>query len=249
MQTTVVSRPVGTRAPGTYDRAFYSGMAILMALSVFVGFAPTFYLRSYFGAPATVSGSVTLTPLAQVHGAVFTCWVLLFIVQTTLVANRRVAVHRRMGVAGAVLAAIMVVVGASTAIAAAAKGAAPGGIDPLAFLAIPLFDMILFAGFVTAAVRSRRNKEAHKRLMLLAYVSIIVAAVARMPGVATFGPLVFFGLSLLFVVFGMIYDFVTRRRVHPVYLWGGALLAASVPLRLAISGPPAWRAFAEFLVR
>src|SRR5918994_4986738 len=100
MQTTTVVSPARTHAPGAYDRAFYSGMALLMALTVFIGFAPTFYLRSYFGAPVTVSGSVTLTPLAQVHGAVFTCWVLLFIVQTALVATRRVAVHRRMGVAG-----------------------------------------------------------------------------------------------------------------------------------------------------
>jgi hypothetical protein len=137
----------------------------------------------------------------------------------------------------------------STAIAGAARGAAPPGIDPLGFLAIPLFDMAFFAGFVTAAVWLRRNKEAHKRLMLLAYVSIIVAATARLPGVLAYGPLVFFGLAFTFVLCGVIYDLVSRRRVHPAYLWGGALLLVSVPLRLIISETAAWRAFAEFLVR
>ena len=85
--------------------------------------------------------------------------------------------------------------------------------------------------------------------MLLAYVSIVVAAVGRLPGVLPLGPPAFFGLSFLFVVVAGIYDFVTRRRVHRVYLWGGALLLISVPLRLALSRTDAWRAVAEQLTR
>ena len=249
MATTIAARPARPHAQGAYDRVFYSGMAILMALTVFVGFAPTFYLRSFFGAPVTILQAATLSPLAKLHGAVFSAWVLLFIVQTALVATHRVAVHRRMGIAGAVLAAVMIVVGMSAAIATAARGAAAPGVDPLTFLVVPTFDMILFAGFVIAAIRARRNKEAHKRLMLLAYISIIVAAVARMPGIAALGELGFAVLTLGFVVLGMIYDFATRRRVHPIYLWGGALIAVSFPLRMAVGGTAAWRAFAEFLVR
>ena len=107
--------------------------------------------------------------------------------------------------------------------------------------------MILFSIFVTAALALRRDKEAHKRLMLLAYVSILVAAVARLPGVLAIGPPAFFGLSFLFVVVAAIYDFVTRRRVHKAYLWGGALFLVSVPLRLAISSTGAWRSLAELL--
>jgi hypothetical protein len=120
---------------------------------------------------------------------------------------------------------------------------------PLTFLVIPLFDMILFSIFVSAALAWRRDREAHKRLMLLAYISIIAAAVARLPGVLPLGPLAFFGLSFLFVVVAGIYDFFSRGRVHKVYLWGGALFAASVPARLALSGTEAWRALAELLTR
>jgi len=239
-----------TAAAGAYDRVFYSGMAIAMAAIVFVGFAPTYYLRGVSGSPPpTVSGATTLSPLAHLHGALFTGWVVLFIVQTALVAASRVKVHRRLGVAGAVLAAAMVVVGATTAIASAARGAAPPGADPLAFLAIPLFDMVLFPAFVGAALWHRRNREAHKRLMLLAYVSILTAAVARWPGVLPYGPLVFFGLTFVLIVVGACYDLASRHRVHPVYIWGGALLVASVPVRLMVSGTTAWRRFAEFLTR
>ena len=247
--TTTLPGRASARKIGTHDRLFYGTIAITMGLTVFAGFASTYYLRFFSGGPsATLSGG-PFTTLVHVHGALFSAWVLLFLVQTALVASRRVALHRRLGIAGAVLAAGMVVAGTSTAIASAARGAAPPGVDPLAFLVIPLFDMVLFAAFVTAALALRRNKEAHKRLMLLAYVSIVVAAVARLPGVLTIGPLGFFGLSFLFVVAGAIYDFVSRRQVHRAYLWGGAVFVLSVPVRLAVSSTSAWRTFAEALTR
>ena len=40
----------------------------------------------------------------------------------------------------------------------------------------------------------------------------------------------------------------TRRRVHPAYVWGGLLVIGSQPLRLALSGTAAWLAFADLLV-
>jgi hypothetical protein len=241
-----VVRPV---VQGRSDRLFYGGMAVAMALTVFGGFASSYYLRFFSGGPqATLSGG-PFTTLVHAHGALFTAWVLLFVVQTALVASHRVALHRRMGVAGAVLASAMVVVGTATALATAARDAAPTGVDPLEFLIIPLTDMALFAGFVIAALALRRNREAHKRLMLLAYVSIIVAAVARLPGMLLLGPPGFFGLSLVFVVAGAVYDYISRSRVHRVYLWGGAILIASVPLRLAISNTTVWRSVAEALTR
>jgi hypothetical protein len=246
--TTVVAQPLKARAEGTHDRAFYSGMAILMALTVVAGFGPTYYFRALTGRP-TFSGITTLTPLLQVHGALFTAWVVLFIVQTALVARHKVAVHRRLGIAAVGLAAAMIVVGYQTAIAAAQRGSAPPGIPPLAFLVVPIFDIALFAGFVTAAVVMRKKKEAHKRLMLLAYVSIIVAAVARIPGVIAGGPFAFFGLAFVFIALGAAYDLWSRGRINPVYLWGGAIFLASVPGRLLLSGTQAWNSFASFLIR
>jgi hypothetical protein len=238
---------VPVRAAGASDRLFYGTMAVAMAITVFAGFSRTYYLRFVSGAPmATLTGG-PFTTLVHFHGALFTTWVLLFIVQTALISARRVAVHRRLGIAGAVVAAAMVAAGASVAISTAARGGAAPGMTPLAFLVIPLFDLILFSGFVSAALVARRNKEAHKRLMLLAYVSIITAAIARLPGVLPLGPPAFFGLSLLFVVAGAIYDFVSRGRVHKAYLWGGAILVVSVPLRLGIANTSAWQSFAKLL--
>ena len=247
--TTASPRPdcLRTRRSERTNRLFYGGMAIALAVLVFSGFAPTYYMTFFGdGARATVSGG-PFTPLVHLHGALFTGWVLLFIAQTALVASRRLAVHRRLGVAGAMLAAAMILAGTSTAIATAKRGAAPVGVDPLAFLAIPIFDMVLFATLVTAALVLRRNKETHKRLMLLAYISIIVAAVARLPGVFPLVP-AFFGLGYCFVVVAVIYDFVSRRRVHKAYLWGGALM---VPRYAPVGdfGTGLWKAFAQAITK
>ncbi len=237
------------RSVRNYDRVFYGSIAVAMAGMAVAGFAPTYYLRLFSGGPtATISGG-PFTTFVHLHGALFTAWIVLFIVQTVLISARRVAVHRRLGIAGAVLAAVMVVVAIATAIAMAKRGGTAPGVPPLSFLAVPVFDMVMFAGFITAALFVRRKKEAHKRLMLLAYISIMAAPAARLPGVLPLGPLAFYGIALVFLVAGVVYDLVARGRVHPAYVWGGALLVASVPLRLALSGTQTWLSFAQFLVR
>ena len=239
---------VSPRTTGTYDRLFYGGVAIAAALLTLAGFAPTYYLRFLDGGPgATISGGPFST-LLHVHGGLFTAWMLLFITQTALVSTRRVAVHRKLGVLGAILAAGMIPAGVFAGIAMARRGGAPPGIDPLAFLAIPLGDMMMFAGFVTMALLWRRDKESHKRLMLLAYASILAAPAARLPGMLPLGPLAFYGVAFLVVIAGAIYDQVSRGRIHNVYWWGGGLFLLSVPVRLAISGTSQWHAFARFLI-
>jgi len=223
------------------DRRFFMSMAAAIAMIVFVGFAPTFYLRPMFTPEP-------LPPVFAIHGAVFTAWVLLFVVQTALVSARRTPVHRKLGVVGGLLAALMLVVGYMAAITAARRGfATPGLPPPLVFLAIPFFDLVVFAVLVGTGLYFRRTPAAHKRLMLLSTIAILTAAIARLPYVLPLGPLVFFGLTDIFVVVGMLYDRVSRGRVHPAMLWGGLFLVASQVLRLVISGTAAWLAIAHWL--
>lgn len=250
VRTSTTMSPTAARGHAAHDRLFYGGMAVALAITAFSGFSRTYYFRMLDGGPLhTVSGG-PVTSVVHLHSALFTAWVILFVVQTALISARRVAVHRRLGILGAVLAAGMVAAGGMTAIAAARRGSGgAAGLDPLAFMAIPLFDLVLFSTFVIAALLRRRDKEAHKRLMLLAYISIITAAIARLPGIAGRNPLIFFGLEFLFLIAAMIYDLRSRGRVHRAYLWGGAFILALVPLRLAVMGTSAWHAFAAFLVR
>ncbi|HEX5385226.1 MAG TPA: hypothetical protein VFW66_00850 [Gemmatimonadales bacterium] len=228
--------------PHANDRFFYGAMAVAAAALVFAGFSRSFYLAPYFNRPVP-------TGLRLVHGLVFSSWILLFLVQTALIATRRVAIHRRLGVAGAVIALLMVILGTVTAIGAARAGHGPPGIPPLTFLAIPLFDMAVFAPLVAAAIYLRRSPQAHKRLMLLATVSLLAAAAARLPtDLMKAGPLFYFGVADLFILVAVLYDLATRHKVHPAYVWGGLLILVSQPLRLAVSGTEAWQAFARMLI-
>jgi hypothetical protein len=250
MSATVTARPPS--APATIvarDRLFYSGMAIAMAVTVFAGFLPTYYLRLLGDGPTTTINGLAFTPMVRLHAVIFSGWVLLFVAQTTFIASHRVKLHQRAGIAGGVFAAAMVVVGMATATEATARGSAPPGIDPLSFFAIPFFDMTLFAVFITTALWNRRIKDAHKRLMLLAYISTLTAAVARLPGVLPLGPFGFYGLTFVFLVVAIAYDYLSRRHVHRVYIWGGALLVMSVPGRLVLSETAGWKAFAAFVTR
>jgi hypothetical protein len=226
-------------APG--KRRFYVGIALAIVITVFAGFAPTYYLRAYYQ-------STPLGGLRHLHGVVFTAWVLLFLVQSTLISARRVALHRRLGVGGAVLAALVVAVGTTTAIVQASEGRSPLGVPPLSFLAVPLFDMVVFAGLVATGIWHRRRADTHKRLLTLATISLLAAPIARPPfGAAMVGLPGVFALADLFIVTCIVYDLATLRRVHPATLWGGLAIVISQPLRLAISGTAVWLGFARLV--
>jgi len=220
---------------------FYVAIAISCAVTVFVGFAPTFYLKRVFGTPA-------LPTLVVVHGSAFTCWVLLLVTQTSLVRAGRTDLHRRLGVAGLGLAALMVILGVLTAIGGARRGITAAGMDPNMFLAIPLASILLFAVFMWLAAMKRSRPDDHKRLVLLAMFSILTPAIARWPAVHQRPP-VALGLTLLFLLAAVGYDLRTRRRVHPVYTWGGLVLLVSGPLRVAVAHSHPWQSSARQLIQ
>lgn len=227
---------------GKNDRWFYTGMSIASIITVFVGFAPTYYLKDHFGAPP-------LTPLVHLHGLVFTCWILLFFAQTVLIASHRIGAHRRLGVAGAALAGLLVMVGSATALGFARRNIATSGAGTLAFLATPFGDMMVFGILATAGILYRRHPETHKRLMLIATIGLLGAAISRWPfAIIQTGPWPFFLVTDLFVLAGVCYDLVSRGHIHSAYVWGGLLLLVSQPARLAISHTHAWLAFAGKLV-
>ncbi len=225
------------------ERLFYTGMALAFVITVFAGFARTYYLRPYFG-------TQSLTPLLHLHGIVFTSWLVLLIAQTALVATNRTRIHRRLGIVGAVLAALMILVGCATAIIRAKiVEVPPGAPSPLAFLTIPLGDMLVFAILVSAGFYFRRQADVHKRLMILATIAILPAATARLPFafIQEVGPLAFFGLADIFILVCLCYDLITLRRFHRATVLGGLLIIVSHPLRLIIGNTHAWLTFANWL--
>lgn len=222
-------------------RNFYVGMAVACAAIAFLGFAPTFFLKRLFDSPP-------LPLLVNLHGLVFTAWVVLLLAQTTLVRAGRTDLHRRLGIAGLVLAATMVVLGVLTAIGGARRGVALVGMDPLGFMAVPLAAIALFLVFVVLGALNRRKPEHHKRLMLLATFSIMTPAFARM-AFAEQDPFLAFLMTMALVLVAIVYDRRLRHRIHPVYLWGGLLILVSGPGRFALGQTEAWHTLARALIQ
>jgi len=227
------------------ERLFYMGMGLVFVVTVFAGFAPTFYLRPYFQ-------SEPLIPLLRLHGFVFSLWLVLLVTQTALVATNRTRIHRKLGVAGVVLAVLMIVIGTTTAIIRVKTfQPPPGAPSPLVFLTIPLGDMLVFALLVGAGFFFRRRVDVHKRLMILATIAILLAAVSRLPlaFIQQGGAVAFFGLSDLFIVPCLVYDIITRGRPHRATMLGGLLIIVSHPLRFIIGNTHAWLVFASWITK
>jgi len=218
-------------------------MTVAMLITVLAGFGRTYYFSS------VSSSTFELTPALHVHGAAFTTWMLLLVVQSTLISAGRVDLHRQLGVAGGVLGACMMVLGAYVAVTRFRAGlmVPPPGLPNGVLLAVALATIVVFPTLFGSALVLRRRTDFHKRLVLLATMELVTAAVARLPGVTPLGPPAFFGLTDLFVVALIVYDVRSRGRIHPATLWGGLFLVASQPLRLAIGFSPFWASFASWL--
>jgi hypothetical protein len=225
------------------DRRFYMGLALAAAAIVYVGFSPSYFHRTQFQ-------STPLPTYLHVHGFLFTMWIALFIVQTTLVAARRTNVHRRLGWVTAGLAVAMVVAGTTAGILSMRIQVEAGNVDQaLAFLTTPLFSMVMFAGLVAAAIARRRDPQTHKRLMVLATISILDAAVARLPfAFLRSSTWIYLPVTDVFLAAAILYDVVQRRSVHPAYIWGGLLLVIEQALRIPVGETEAWKGFARLII-
>jgi hypothetical protein len=234
----VISAPVSRR--WRTQRAFFTGLSLLMVLAVFIGFSRSYYLKGLYGTPA-------LPALYHVHGFLFSAWMAFLVVQTGLVASRRTAVHRRLGVAGGVLALAMTAAAIAMTLDLARRMAAAPTTDGLAFTIVPFFTVIVFPVLVGIALLYRRQPEVHKRLMLIATLELVTAGVARIPGAGSM-PL-FFVLTDVGLVAILAYDVITRRRPHAATVWGGLFLIATQIIRTTAGATAAWIAFARILAR
>ena len=238
-------------------RWFFAGIAAAAGATVFVGFARTYYIKQMFAAPS-------LPPLFHLHGALFTAWMLLFMIQACLVATRRTRVHRRLGIVGGLLVMPMAASGLFVAITAArgegpvssavARGEfvlASPDLPPLVAMVIPLTSVFLFALFAGAGLAYRRQPDVHKRLMGLATIAMLPPALGRALSavIGASHPALFFGATMLFLGAICIHDWRTSSRVHPVSLWGGLFLALSFPGRLALGNTGTWLILADWLTR
>ena len=213
---------------------FFAVMSAVILLLVLSGFTPTLYFRPLFK-PRPIPGYLFL------HGIVLTSWFVWFCVQSMLVQSGRTALHRRLGVVGGVLAAIVPFAGLMATAGAVGRVVASGisldgdasvlgiGVSGpvVRFLSGVVWGNIAsavsFAILAWTGILLRRRIVTHKRLMLLATIAILGPALARLARLSIFGgeqgvftPLV--SLTLLAAV--IVHDIATMRKIHPATLLG-----------------------------
>jgi hypothetical protein len=238
MATTAAAIP-RTTAP----RRLYVSLAVLAIAIAIVGF-----WRSYFG--PLLAGVVDTPAIIHFHAAVYVGWLALFLTQAVLAATGRVAAHMKLGrfaigygvlvIAAGLLAAFgMFVLRVRAGEIAAAQTALLG----------PLLDMLVFAPLFAAAVYFRRKPELHKRLMIVATTSLLIAAVGRMPFLGQPRSLLLVHLIWTApILLAMAHDFWRQRRIHPVYVLALVVLVLEGPLvRIAVRGTEQWRAVSGWL--
>jgi hypothetical protein len=221
------------------DDLYFGAMVLLIVGTVFLGFARTYYL-------APIYHSHVRNLLIGVHGAVFTAWIVLLVVQTTLVARRNIALHRRLGIFGAGLAVAMVGLGVAAATDSLALGFTPPRFPfgPVVFFSIPIFGMVRFAVLILFAIWLRSNGPAHKRLVLLATIPLMVAPIGRWPfAFAQPHQGLIINLMLLSLV---VFDLSTIRRIHRATLLGLLFIFVTGALTLPVARSAGWHKFATF---
>lgn len=224
-----------------YEHLFFSGMSILMLVTAFFGFARTYYLAGVFRAPLP-------SLIIHIHGAAFTCWILLLVTQTSLVAAGRTDIHRKLGIAGFLLACAMVILGVMAGTDRLVSGHDVAGRDPKMFYIVPLSDMLLFATFAFFAFRNRSNPSAHKRYIFIATTALMVAAIARLPFAFSHRNNPVDGwLSDVFLLALIAYDLWSTRKIHRATLWSGIFLIVIQQSRIPIGKTAAWHAFATWI--
>lgn len=233
------------------EHMFFTGMSVVLLATVFAGFAPTYYLLNQLhgtlvgGKP----GGLNLTPLVHVHAIAFSAWMLLFVAQTTLIATGRLGWHRNLGIAGALLAVAMVVLGLMVAVEGSRLGHRPPMVDKYTFLIIPMVNALMFGTFVAAGIWVRSRSAYHKRFMLLATLSLLTPAIVRMNlPVLPPGPIGAFIVNDALLLAIWAWDWFSNGRIHRVLLWGGVAFIASQPLRIMFAQTDLWITFAKGLI-
>ncbi|MEZ5927521.1 MAG: hypothetical protein R3C55_03440 [Parvularculaceae bacterium] len=217
---------------------FFVLAGVFVIAIAMIGFSKTFFL------PVS-RGSFSPPPAIWIHAALMFCWIFLFLTQTILISTRNVRLHMRLGLGGAILAATIVPFGFAAGLSILGRDIGLMGVDAAYSAFLPtIIEPLLFGALVASAIALRRRPDFHKRLMLLATLSILGPAWFRFrhffPSVEN--PLVVFGfwLAITPMVGAALWDALKERRIHPVYLTALPMLLAVYVVEVWGGGHPAF---------
>lgn len=224
------------------DARLFLPAAIGVCIVVVLGFGPTYFYRPF----ATPKDSLTV--LVHLHGALMSAWIALFATQVILVAAGRTDLHRRLGTLGFVLLFLIALVALPTIIVAAKLGGdhMPG--PALPGLALVLGVMITFLTVAGLGLHYRFRSDVHKRLMILAALAAMEAALSRLPLEFLDSNVKVHVANDALLLLVVIVDSVRHRRLHPAFLWGTVFLVFMQSFSTWLAGTPAWARAAQSIL-
>jgi len=190
------------------DRYFYSTAAALCLLVMFLGFMP-YYLSGHGQHGRVISPAIA--QVVFVHGMAVTAWYLLSLVQALLISMKNRKLHMTLGWSAVGLLPLVAVSGVMVAVRST-RGSPDFvffGMRYPDFLLVMLMEIAVFTLFVVAGILTRKQPAIHRSMMLLASLSLLLGATARMPWLnglfggdtrlGFFGPVFSLGILLLLV--------------------------------------------------
>ena len=234
-----------TRRVDLVDKYFYFFMSLLIAVVVVYGFSHTLDKR-------LIHPAVPRPFILYCHAAIFSGWVVFFILQSTLVRIHNVRLHRLIGWFGAALGVAIPVRGISTAITMARFNILHfHETDAESGLIVSFFDMAAFTIPFALAIYWRRKPEFHRRLILIATCALTSAAFARFPHYWVPPVLFFYADVDLLILLGVARDLIVNRRIHRVYLYAlpAFILGQVAALYTPVQDLPGWLTFTHAILR
>jgi hypothetical protein len=231
----------------TISSAIYVLMATLFMVTAIASFAPT----SLALISRVSSGQQSLPPfVVHFHAVSMSLWLILLLAQSILASKRRLGLHKKLGLTSLILAPCILVslfgmdiYGVETfAVKTNVLAATDAPPDQSAQLKQYISSILLIHGasylffpvfYLWAILVRCKDNEAHKRLMILATLVLMIPGLGRLLSVTHVLP--DFGLNiidarhlylLLLIAPALVYEVVKQRVPHRSYLIGVALIGS-----------------------
>ncbi len=225
--------------------SLYTVIGAIGLAAVLIGFSKTFIIpvtNAAFHAPLII----------YVHGFLALSWIVLFLFQAYLIKAENWTLHMTMGMLG-----LLIAVGVAVTIPMAGAYQVEKDLDQgLGDAAISTIlgtstAALMFFSLVLAGLYYRKSPEVHKRLMMLATVTVLWPAWFRFrhffPSVPN--PEIWFALVLAdsLIIVAWIWDKIANGRIHPTLFYVGSFVIIEQTFELLAFDTEPWRAIAKTL--
>jgi hypothetical protein len=236
----------------TADRYFYVSASLLFVVLTAMGFE-AFLLRGQEFGEDPIPEHTKAFVIG--HGVALLTWIILFPVQSFLVASRRVRIHRTLGWFAVATAGVVVTLGTCTAVMSVRDhpNESVVGLPYPQFLLPMLAEMVAFAVFVALGVAYRKRPRVHAPFMMLATLSVISGSTSRIPATyrlfSEVGWVGLFGCPAVIAAILLAVKCTVDRRVDWTLAAGGAALYSTYFVIMHVAQGPTWVQIAANIVR